>query len=459
MRRVVEKNKKNNKKIIIIAIVVILVIAIAILGVYVFRKSAGNSSHSEENVAVQSVEILSGNIDNAETKFSGMIISQKTVKVPKQSGKTIKKVYVEVGQEVKTGEKLFEYDTDDINIKIEEANLEVEKLQNSISDSRKQIDNINAEIAANPGVDPASQRVEIQTLENGIKQSEFNIKSKSNEISRLKKSLQNVVIKAEIDGIIQNISEIDDQQGENSYNYTSNSNQSDSFITIMQTGQYKVKGVVNEQNVFTINSGDKVIVRSRVDDTKTWTGTIENIDTSNTEKEENEFSSNNSEENMNKSSKYPFYVNLDSMEGLMLGQHVYIERDLGQTEVKEGLWLSDYFIVEENGEYYVWAANSKDKLEKRKIEVGDKDEKLGKYQITKGLTEEDYIAVPDEGLVEGIGVDKFDSIEIPQDMGGDLDETMDSLENAEGQQEPTTNENGATDGDDNSAANNDVKTN
>ena len=414
MRRVVEKKKKKNvKKIIIIVIAIIFIIAIAIFCVKKFKSS---SSSSEENVAVQSVEILSGNMDNAETKFSGMVISQKTVKVSKQSSRTVKKVYVEVGQEVKAGDKLFEYDTDDINIKIEEANLEVEKLQNSISNSNKQIENINAEIAANPGMDASSLRVDIQTLENEIKQSEYNIKAKNNEISRLKKSLQNVVVKAEIDGIVQEVGDVDEPADNSSYNNYTTGNQSDSFITIMQTGQYKIKGLINEQNVFSISSGEKVIIRSRVDNTKTWTGTIENIDTSNTEKENNGYGSGNNEENMNKSSKYPFYVTLDSMDGLILGQHVYIEKDIGQSEVKEGLWLLDYFIVEENGEYFVWAADSKDKLEKRKIEVGEKDEELGKYQILKGLTVEDYIAIPDDSLKEGIKVDKYDTAQIPDDM-------------------------------------------
>ena len=36
-----------------------------------------------------------------------------------------------------------------------------------------------------------------------------------------------------------------------------------------------------------------------------------------------------------------FYVNLDSSEGLMLGQHVYIEPDEGQDEKKSGIWLND----------------------------------------------------------------------------------------------------------------------
>ena len=46
------------------------------------------------------------------------------------------------------------------------------------------------------------------------------------------------------------------------------------------------------------------------------------------------------------SSTYPFYVNLDSSDGLMLGQHVYIEPDEGQDEQKAGLWLSEVYIVD-----------------------------------------------------------------------------------------------------------------
>ena len=68
---------------------------------------------------------------------------------------------------------------------------------------------------------------------------------------------------------------------------------------------------------------------------------------------------------------YPFYVELDSSDGLMLGQHVYIERDIGQDEQKDGLWISDYYIVDaDTNEPYVWAANDKKKLEKRYVTLG-----------------------------------------------------------------------------------------
>ena len=58
---------------------------------------------------------------------------------------------------------------------------------------------------------------------------------------------------------------------------------------------------------------------------------------------------------MTQSSNYPFYVQLDGTNGLMLGQHVYVEPDIGQQEVKTGIWLSDYFINDVDSNPYVWA--------------------------------------------------------------------------------------------------------
>ena len=91
----------------------------------------------------------------------------------------------------------------------------------------------------------------------------------------------------------------------------------------------------------------------------------------------------------------------------MLGQHVYVEKDEGQTENREGLWLTSYYIIQEDGQDpYVWAAGRHDKIEKRKVTLGEYDEKLDQYQITEGLTEDDYIAYPEDSITEGEKVTK-----------------------------------------------------
>ena len=73
---------------------------------------------------------------------------------------------------------------------------------------------------------------------------------------------------------------------------------------------------------------------------------------------------------MQQSSSYPFYVTLDSADGLMLGQHVYIEPDFGQQEVKEGIWLYGSYLVFEEETPYVWAADADGRLKKCQVETG-----------------------------------------------------------------------------------------
>ena len=88
----------------------------------------------------------------------------------------------------------------------------------------------------------------------------------------------------------------------------------------------------------------------------------------------------------------------------MLGQHVYLEQDVGQENAKEGLWLDDYYIVTGEGDPYVWAASDDNKVEKRTVKLGDADEELQQHQILSGLTVDDYICVPQENLEEGLPV-------------------------------------------------------
>ena len=115
-----------------------------------------------------------------------------------------------------------------------------------------------------------------------------------------------------------------------------------------------------------------------------------------------------SSDEMTTSSKYPFYVSVANGEGLMLGQHVYIELDNGGEEEETGLMIPSYLLVVEGEQVFAWVANDKDKLEKRELTVGTFDEMMGEYEILDGLTADDYIAIPEEGLEEGQNVTRYD---------------------------------------------------
>ena len=51
------------------------------------------------------------------------------------------------------------------------------------------------------------------------------------------------------------------------------------FMSILAVGKYRVKGSISEQNMGNLSVGRRVIVHSRVDETITWKGTVDTIDT------------------------------------------------------------------------------------------------------------------------------------------------------------------------------------
>ena len=108
-----------------------------------------------------------------------------------------------------------------------------------------------------------------------------------------------------------------------------------------------------------------------------------------------------------KASKYNFYVQLTGTGDMLLGQHVYVEPDFGQTEVKDGIWIDESYVVKDGDDAYVWTLNKKDKLEKTKVELGDYDENLMMYEIKSGLTKDDYIVWASDDLYEGEPVQKL----------------------------------------------------
>ena len=165
-------------------------------------------------------------------------------------------------------------------------------------------------------------------------------------------------------------------------------------MTIIATGNYRIKGKANEQNIRTLYEGEPVLIHSRLDETQTWTGTISKIDTEPASDENNDmyYSGPSGSES---SSNYNFYVELDDAAAdLILGQHVYLEPDAGQAQTKEGLWLMEGYFVFDGDTAYAWVKNEKERLEKREVTLGEYDSELAEYQIVSGLTAEDYIAWP-----------------------------------------------------------------
>ena len=127
-----------------------------------------------------------------------------------------------------------------------------------------------------------------------------------------------------------------------------------------------------------------------------------------------------SSDEMTTTSKYPFYVKLDSGEGLMLGQHLLVTPEVESTVEKSGIWLyQDYVLTDDDGGSYVWAADDKGRLEKRKVTLGESDESMGDCKIASGLSEDDLIAFPADDYQEGMRT-TTNADEISQQDDGDI---------------------------------------
>ena len=436
------------KKRILIALgVLVLAAGIGAGGWYYYTHHAGSAGGSDI-VYVTKISKLSEMDSGVENRYAGVVEPQETVQVKIESGRKVKEVQVMTGQEVKKGQLLFQYDLGSIQQSLQEAQLALDRLKNEQLSISDQITTLEAEKKKATADNQLSYTIEIETQKMNLKKNEYDQKSKQAVIQKIDTSKMGG---DDSNGVEDTLTEgttdsTDSGSGDSSGN---------AFITILSTGAYRVKGTVNEINRDSIIEGTPVIIRSRVDSSKTWKGTMGSVDldnsTSNSSSDMAMFGMSSASDDQTSSSTYPFYVNLDSSEGLMLGQHVYIEPNEGQDEKKAGIWLNDYFIVDADTDSpYVWIANGQNKLEKRDVILGQYDEDLGEYEIADGLSEKDKIAFPTDELKEGMAVAEGTADQTTAAMWDDSedDETSDDSAYTESDgSEPEMIEDGAVDSD------------
>ena len=368
-----KENLKKNRKIIVIGAIVLVVVVGAIATVSVSQ----GVSKDENVVYVNKVsDITNPSTLGRVNRFIGVVETQKEVKIQPDSERKVEKINVKEGDQVEVGTVLFTYSNEESADKLEQAKIDLERISNAIELKKKEINAI-------------TDNLDKMEAQGALKKSELEYKAKTIEIGKLEEALKNIEFKSDMAGVIK---ELNPEGG-----YDNFSGKEKPFMSIISLGNYRVKGKINEQNIYDITPGQEVIVHSRLDENVTWKGTISEINTSEPTGDNNDFGYS---DGMSSSSSYPFYVELTTFEGLMLGQHVYIEPDFGQADKKEGLWLDAAYILQEEENAYVWADNGHGKLEKRKIELGEFDDELYVYKIEKGINEDDLITYNEYGLKE-----------------------------------------------------------
>ena len=331
-------------------------------------------------------------------KFAGVVVSENAVEITRDMDKTIKEVYVQVGDTVRLNEKLFSYDSDALSLTVDKQELEMDKLEQQIKELKSQVTALEKEIKAltskSDANTKATKELELRTVKADLAQAEYDKTALQAEINYNRTMVQNADVRSPIKGTVRSINE-----------------SGDPYIVIQQADAYQIKGTLNELSLSAgIMEGVGVTILSRTDETRYWTGTVSLVDYN--AASSNEYDSMYgyvTDSGMNTSTSYPFYITLDSTDGLLLGQHVYIQISAAAIQddllrIPEG-YVMDVSISPETAETIgsVWGVDPETgKLTKVDVVLGEYDPTYGTYVVVSGITAEDYLADPaDSGCKEG----------------------------------------------------------
>ena len=350
----------------------------------VLLTGCGNNSA----VYVQSVETLSelGGIAPGD-RFAGIVVSENVAEIRKDGEKTIAELLVKESDDVREGDALFSYDTEELQLSLDKQLLELEQLKASIENYEAQIKQLEKERKSVSGNAKLQYTIQIQSTQVDLKEAELNLKTKEAEVAKSRDILENATVVSPVTGRVQAVNE----------NGTDNYGNPLPYISIQQSGSYRVKGTLGELQRGGIMEGSRLKISSRTNEEQFWMGTVTLVDYENPTQQNNNNYYAMSTDEMTTASKYPFYVELENTDGLILGQHVYLEL-AAEEGMPSGVPISMSFLCYgEDGSVYVWAEN-RGKLEKREVTLGEMNDMMGTVDILEGLTEADYIAFPDPEL-------------------------------------------------------------
>ena len=340
-------------------------------------------------------------------KFAGVVVSDNAVEIDRDSDKQISELYVSVGDTVRVNEKLFEYDTDTLSLTIDKQKLEMDKLTQQIKDLDTQIKALEKQITTEKKKKEKEQDknllatldLQLRSVKADHTQATSDKQTLQAEITYNQNMLKNAVVRSPIKGTVRAINE-----------------NGSPYITIQQAGAFQVKGSLNELSLNAgIMEGVAVTILSRVDPTRFWTGVVTMVDYNAGSSNEDGYGY----DGMSTATSYPFYITLDNTDGLLLGQHVYIQISAAAISddllrIPEG-YVMDIVMDEETWETTgtVWTLNSETgKLTKATVVLGEYDSTYGTYVILDGITAESYLADPaDPGVREGASVHMLGELE------------------------------------------------
>lgn len=379
--------KKGNRKKWIIAALIVAALCVAVFFIFkAFRKE----DKGDSVVYVTPVSMLMDKLLLGQNVYAGIVVTQGEVTVNNDDGNRISDYYVKEGDTVTVGTPLFKYDVNALQDSLTSKEIARDRAKIALESAQKARDEAQKALNEADSGARAAAELTLRDSELALEEAQLTFEKAEKAVTEASDKINNATVLSEIDGTVSKVTKAD--YGNQSSTDSEASQMGGAVITIEKSGNLQVKLSLGELDFNSIEDGMEVTVQSRTDESKTWTGTIKKaVLTENTDSKE---SSESQQTNL-------AYVTLDNSDGMVSGQHVKVTRKTDEKEDKRIFIDPSYIVDAGKSSPYVWADDGTGLLEKRKVELGEKDSE-GKYEILSGLGLTDAIVLPSDDLAVGM---------------------------------------------------------
>ncbi|MFV5171136.1 efflux RND transporter periplasmic adaptor subunit [Bacillus cereus] len=382
-------NKKKKRIIIGVIVLIVIVAAINILVMQSMKKG------EEQTEAVNFEKVTERTLNNTKL-ISGQVKpgNIESFYADPTKGK-VKDIAVKEGQEVEKGTKLFSYDNEEINLKMQQAELDQKMTTMRYDQGQKKIDSLKKEIkktkdsgAGKEVTDP----LEEQVSELEMQQKTTNLEKEKGKLQKeeLQKRQKELTIYSNFAGVIQKL----DKDAAQSLSQSMNG-QGKSFLQIASKEPFQIQGTLTELQKSQILKDQPFTATAKADGKKNWTGKIIEVSEFPTSVEMAQAAG----EGTQNMSQYTYKASLDGQEGLSPGYHVSLQVNL---ENKKMIAVPSKSIVEKDGEPFVYV-EEKGKLRKQNVKKGSTD---GDWtEVLEGVTVgQKVVKNPSDNTYDGMEV-------------------------------------------------------
>ena len=255
--------------------------------VMVFSIFTGCGKTSSDAVPVQSVSAVNGMFGTTQQQlFVGIVSTGNEANIKKDSNRRVAKVNVKKGDIVKEGDVLFTYDAQQAKDSLLKAQLELEELKNSIESKKEEKELLEADKKKVKEENQLEYTLKIQSVDTDLREEQFNLGLKENEIKKLESATTDLDVKAPFEGRIEKAGSADtsitseafdlseEETDDSSYSDDTENSTGETFIKLVETGNYRIKGTINETNIKDIYLDMQMVIHSRTDEDAIWYGTV-----------------------------------------------------------------------------------------------------------------------------------------------------------------------------------------